>query len=257
MIFLMHFARLIVCILTAWLKTSQGSKVCQCAFHSILMSSMMLCVWRSLVVPCFSLSCFSPSSTSSLPHSTCSLPGTPSSMSSPPRINTTALTHNEEHCHHGDIQSSHRLRAQAPSTTSTTQRLLQRSSRTNPATKIRSLRIRAMRNSTMRFSEKRYFHHCSFRSEKNQRTGDKLITLMKKVCCQLSPFPHTQVRGYPYTNLVRVQNENQVAKWKMKESGLSLKDKKSKFSLKLESRSRSTNFRPILTEEVSGIEWNY
>ena len=28
------------------------------------------------------------------------------------------------------------------------------------------------RNSTMRFSEKRYFHHCSFRSEKNQRTGD-------------------------------------------------------------------------------------
>ena len=25
-IFLMHFARLIVCILTAWLKTSQGSK---------------------------------------------------------------------------------------------------------------------------------------------------------------------------------------------------------------------------------------
>ena len=25
-------------------------------------------------------------------------------------------------------------------------------------------------------------------------TGDKLITLMKKVCCQLSPFSHTQVR---------------------------------------------------------------
>ena len=27
-----------------------------------------------------------------------------------------------------------------------------------------------------------------------QRTGDKLITLMKKVCCQLSPISHTQVR---------------------------------------------------------------
>ena len=40
----------------------------------------------------------------------------------------------------------------------------------------------------MRPSEKRYLHHCSFRSEKNQRTGDKLITLMKKVCCQVSPF---------------------------------------------------------------------
>ena len=37
-------------------------------------------------------------------------------------------------------------------------------------------------------SEKRYLHHRSFRSEKNQRTGDKFITLMKKVCCQLSPF---------------------------------------------------------------------
>ena len=46
-----------------------------------------------------------------------------------------------------------------PSTTSTTQRLLQRSSRRNPATQIRSLRTRAMRNSTMRLSEKRCLHH--------------------------------------------------------------------------------------------------
>ena len=97
----------------------------------------------------------------------------------------------------------------------------------------------------------RYLHHCSFRSEKNQRTGDKLITLMKKVCCQLSPFSHTQERGDPYANLVRVKNENQVAKWKTKESGFSLKDKKSKFSLTLEPRFRSTNFKPILIEEVS------
>ena len=42
-----------------------------------------------------------------------------------------------------------------------------------------------------------YLHHSSFRSEKNQRTGDKLITLMKKVCCQLSPFSHTQERERP------------------------------------------------------------
>ena len=34
--------------------------------------------------------------------------------------------------------------------------------------------------------DERCLHHCSFRSEKNQRTGDELITLMKKVCCQLS-----------------------------------------------------------------------
>ena len=43
------------------------------------------------------------------------------------------------------------------------------------------------RNSTMRPSGKRSLHHCSFRSEKNQRTEDKLITLLEKVCCQLSP----------------------------------------------------------------------
>ena len=97
---------------------------------------------------------------------------------------------------------------------------------------------------------KRYLHHCSFRSEKNQRTEDKLVTLMKKVCCQLSPFSHTQERRDPYTNLVRVKNENQVAKWKTKESGFSLKDKKSKSSLTLEPRFRNTNFKPILIEEV-------
>ena len=59
---------------------------------------------------------------------------------------------------------------------------------------------------------------------------------MKKVCCQLSPFSHTQVRGDPYTNLVHARNENQVATWKTSESGFSLNDKKSKFSQILEQR---------------------
>ena len=74
---------------------------------------------------------------------------------------------------------------------------------------------------------------------------------MKKVCCQLRPFSHTQARRDPYTNLVRLKNGNQVANWRTKESGFSLKDKKSKFSLKTELRSISTKFKPILTEEVS------
>ena len=85
----------------------------------------------------------------------------------------------------------------------------------------------------------------------NQRTEDKLITLMKKACCQLSPLSRTQVRGDPFSNLVRVKNENQVTKWKTKESGFSLKDKKSKSSLKLEPIFRSTSFKPIPIEEVS------
>ena len=77
---------------TSWLKVSQ------CAFHSIHMLSMMLCVWAFVVSSCLSLSCFSPASTFSLSQSTCSLSGTPSSMSSPPRVKTTALTQNEEYC---------------------------------------------------------------------------------------------------------------------------------------------------------------
>ena len=99
----------------------------------------------------------------------------------------------------------------------------------------------------MRLSEKRYLHHCSFRSEMNQRTGDKRITLMKKVCCQLSPSSHEQVRGAR----IRAKNENQVAKWRTKESGFSLKDRKIKFSLMLEPRFRNMKFKPILIEEVS------
>ena len=124
------------------------------------------------------------------------------------------------------------------------------SSRRNPATKIRSTRTCVTRDSAMRPSGKRYLHHRSFRSEENQRTGDKLITLMKKVCCQLSHFSHTQERGDPCTNLVRVKNKNQVAKWKTKQSGFSLKDKKRKFSLISEPRFRNMNFKPILIGEV-------
>ena len=64
-------------------------------------------------------------------------------------------------------------------------------------------------------------------------------------------FAHTS-SGRPENELSSSQkNENQVATWKTKESGFSFKDKKSKFSLKLELRSRSTNFKPILIREVS------
>ena len=113
-------------------------------------------------------------------------------------------------------------------TSSTTRRLLKWSSRRNPATKIRSPRTCVTRNSTMRPSGKRYRHHCSFRSEENQRTEDKLITLVKKVCLPAqSFFTHTQERRDLCTNIVRAE-KNQVAKWKTKQSGFSLKYKKSK-----------------------------
>ena len=87
-------------------------------------------------------------------------------------------------------------------------------------------------------------------------TGDMdTQLLMKKVCWQLSSFSHTQVRGDPYTNLVRHKNENLVATWKTKESGFPLKDKKSKFSLKSDLRSRSSNFKSDRRsiQELTGI----
>ena len=50
---------------------------------------------------------------------------------------------------------------------------------------------------------------------------------MKKVCDQLSPFSHEQVRENPCTNQVQfcLKNGNQGATWKTSKSGFSLKDK--------------------------------
>ena len=161
------------------------------------------CVFeRSLSVSsCLSFSCFSLLLTSSLPHSTCTLPSTSSPMSTASREFTTAPSHNKEYC---TMAIYHPPTGYEPN--------------------VLDDFHYSETSATTRPSEKRYLHHCSFRSEKNQRTGDKLITLKKKVCCQLRPFSHTQDLGDPCTNLVRAKNESQVAKWKTKESGFSLKD---------------------------------
>ena len=215
-----------VCIPIAWPKTSQASKsVCGARF--IPSSCHPWCVVeRSLVVFCLSLSPVSLRRLSLFFHTlpdlcpALLLPCRQRRGLKPLRTRTMSSIAAWRYTILSQVMSP------SSSTTSTTQRLLQRSSRMNPATQIRSLRTRVTRNSTMRLSEKRYLHHCSFRSEKNQRTWDKLITLMKKVCCQLSPFSRTLVPGDPYTNPVRLKNEHQVATWKTKESRFSLKDKK-------------------------------
>ena len=144
-------------------------------------------------------------------------------------------------------------------TTSTTQRLPKSSSRSNPAT--RCPRTCLTRNSTMRPSAERSLHHCSFRSETNRRTEDKLFILMKKVCCQPSPFLCvTQERGDPCTNSVRqvrAAERNQVATHKTSESGFSLNDKKRKFLLIVEQRFTKHEFQADSDrtgiQELSGI----
>ena len=70
------------------------------------------------------------------------------------------------------------------STTATSQRQLKFSSRSPPAKP--GPRTCMTRRSVTTPSAERSVHHCSLRSEKNQRAVDKLITLLKKVCCQVS-----------------------------------------------------------------------
>ena len=54
---------------------------------------------------------------------------------------------------------------------------------------------RSMRNSTVSLSEKRHLHNCSLRSKKKQRTWDKLIILIKKVCLPAQSLFHTNKNG--------------------------------------------------------------
>ena len=70
------------------------------------------------------------------------------------------------------------------STTTTSQRPLKFSSRSPLETA--GPRTCMTRRSVTTPSAERSLHHCSLRSEKNQRAVDKLVTLLKKVCCQVS-----------------------------------------------------------------------
>ena len=94
-----------------------------------------------------------------------------------------ALPRNEES---GPLVNNAPLTGYEPnsSTTTTSQRPLKFSSRSPPATP--GPRTFMTRRSVTAPSAERSLHHCSLRSEKNQRAVDKLITLLKKVCCQVS-----------------------------------------------------------------------
>ena len=134
-IFLMHFARLIVCILIAWLKTSQGSKCLSARFIPSSCHPWCYVFERSLVVPCFSLSLSVSLRLLHLLFHT---------------LPVLCPAHHLQCRYSRGLKPLHsrRMRSIAPwrcsilsqvmspssSTTSTTQRLLQWSSRMNPAT---------------------------------------------------------------------------------------------------------------------------
>ena len=98
-----------MCILTAWLKTSHPIRLCSAhSFHLHAIHD----VWLS-VSSCLSFSCFSLLFTSSLPHSACSDQHFLSNDNSVEGKNHCAIAQRGV-LPHGDMPSSHRLRAQRP-----------------------------------------------------------------------------------------------------------------------------------------------
>ena len=137
------------------------------------------------------------------------------------------------------------------STTSTSQRPLGSSSRSPPAQGTCMTR-----RSVTTPSAERSRHHCSLRSEKNQWAVDKLIPLLKKVCCQVNRClsvmsEQGDLLPMSLDHSFQTSGKTQVATQKMSKSGFSLNDKESKISLIIEQRFKNTSSRPIMTEEIS------
>ena len=213
------------------------AQVSVCARHSIFMSSMMS-VWSS--VRClfvFVLLLFL--SVVFLSSSTLYLHCDQHFLS-----NVNSVEGNNRCASHGDIPSSHRLCAQR----SWRLPLLRDFCNDLPRWVRRHLVLVWCR--TRRWDHRRSAIFTTVCSGARRTSGQETTSPLswRKF---VSLFSHTPVRGDPWTNLVRVKNESQVGKWKTKESGLSLKDKKSKLSLKVEPRFENASSKPILAGEVS------
>ena len=96
-------------------------------------------------------------------------------------------------------------------------------------------------------SAERSRHHCSLRSEKIQRVVVKLITLLQKVCCQLSPFLCvTQERVDPLMSLdqsFQMSEKIHVATQKMSKSGFFWNDKKEQILADFRAESQKHEFQ--------------
>ena len=92
---------------------------------------------------------------------------------------------------------------------------------------------------------KRYFHHCKFMNEKNHRTWKQVHHVYEEsLLPSQSFFAHTQVRG-PVHELSSCQRRKSSREMKYE------KNQDFVGSMMLERKSRSTNFKPFITEEVS------
>ena len=107
---------------------------------------------------------------------------------------------------------------------------------------------RAMRNSTMTLSEKRYLHHCSLRSVKNQRNWDKLTTPSKESLLPTQSFLRTHEYGETENEHRSSHKPKSIREQENERVGILLERQISKFSLTSEPWSRNPNFKPFLIE---------
>ena len=110
----------------------------------------------------------------------------------------------------------------------------------------------------MRLSEKRYIHHFIQEREEPANLRQAYHSDEESLLPAQSFFRHTQERGDPYTILVRARkNENQVATWRTKESGFSMKDKKEQILAEVRTEIQKREFQADSdrrsTQELNGI----
>ena len=74
---------------------------------------------------------------------------------------------------------------------------------------------------------------------------------MKEVLLPAQSFSPVQVRGEPYTSQVQISFKNLIKSRPGKKRISIIFEKKGKFLLKSDLKSRSTNFKPSLIQEIS------
>ena len=190
-----------------------------------------------------SFSCFSPSFTYSLPHSTCSLPGTPSSMSTPPRVKTAAPPHKEPMAIHHPLTGYEPNLLDNFDYSETSAMIFQDESGdidTEPSyscdAELDDETIGKALSSPLFIQER---EEPANRRQAYHSHEESLLPAQ-------SFFAHTST-ARPVCELSSSQKRRSGRDM---ENERIRKDKKRKFSLKSEPRSRSTNFKPVVIEEV-------
>ena len=98
----------------------------------------------------------------------------------------------------------------------------------------------------MRPLEKRYLHHCSFRSEKNQRTGDKFI-ICRKFVASSAFFSHTRTE----------RPIHELSSCPKRKSSREMENERIRILLERQKEQILSEVRTEIQKyEVRGIEWN-